>query len=120
MSGTSQQKESLFTLKKISTFESTTTKTTSTTENQGNESGMKVLGNTFGGGSKEVWEQNFENNPGQLWKKGETNTEGYFTLINSDQKHKSPQFMTAISANKLEIEGTYSYNSIIRPGRSTA
>ena len=107
MSGTSQQKESLFTLKKISTFESTTTKTTSTTENQGNESGMKVLGNTFGGGSKEVWEQNFENNPGQLWKKGETNTEGYFTLINSDQKHKSPQFMTAISANKLEIEGTH-------------
>ena len=37
----------------------------------------------------------------QLWKKGEPNAEGYFTLENS----KVPKVMTAISSSDLEIKG---------------
>ena len=70
----------------------------------------KVLGNT--GNGPTVLAQDFEDKPGQLWKKGEVNTEGYFTLVNSDKKHKSPKFLTAVSkgvlrASVLEIEGTH-------------
>ena len=67
------------------------------------ESKKKVLGNT----GNNVLPQDFKNTPGQLWKKGEVNTEGYFTLVNSDKKHKSPKFLTAISASGLEIKGTH-------------
>ena len=67
------------------------------------ESKKKVLGNT----GNNVLPQDFKNTPGQLWKKGEVNTEGYFTLVNSDKKHKSPKFLTAISASVLEIKGTH-------------
>ena len=63
----------------------------------------KVLGNT----GNNVLPQDFKNTPGQLWKKGEVNTEGYFTLVNSDKKHKSPKFLTAISASGLEIKGAH-------------
>ena len=70
----------------------------------------KVLGNT--GNGPTVLAQDFEDTPGQLWKKGEVNTEGYFTLVNSDKKHMSPKFLTAVSggflkASVLEIEGTH-------------
>ena len=71
----------------------------------------KVLGST--GNGPTVLAQDFEDTPGQLWKKGEVNTEGYFTLVNSDKKHKSPKFLTAISgagvlsASVLEIKGTH-------------
>ena len=37
----------------------------------------------------------------QLWKKGEPNGEGYFTLQNS----KKPKVLTATSASGLEIQG---------------
>ena len=37
----------------------------------------------------------------QLWKKGETDAEGYFTLQNSVE----PKLLTAISENSLEIKG---------------
>ena len=37
----------------------------------------------------------------QLWKKGEPNAEGYFTLEN----YKLPKLMTGISSNGLEIKG---------------
>ena len=70
------------------------------------ESKKKVLGNT-GNNGPTVLPQDFKNTPGQLWKKGEVNTEGYFTLVNSDKKHKSPKFLTAISASVLEIKGTH-------------
>ena len=98
-------------IEKISIFESTIT------ENQENdnalrsletETGKIVLGNTFGTGNSVV-EENFQDTPGpgQLWKKGDVNTEGYFTLVNSDKEHKSPQFLTAIGASELEIKGTH-------------
>ena len=37
----------------------------------------------------------------QLWKKGELDAEGYFTLENSGV----PKVLTAISENELEIKG---------------
>ena len=37
----------------------------------------------------------------QLWKKGEPNAEGYFTLENS----KVPKVLTASSSSDLEIQG---------------
>ena len=43
-----------------------------------------------------------ENKAEQLWKKGEPNAEGYFTLKNS----KIPKLLTAISAEILTIQGT--------------
>ena len=42
-----------------------------------------------------------QNDAGQMWKKGETNDEGYFTLINP----RSKKVLTAISAHSLGIEG---------------
>ena len=49
--------------------------------------------------------ENFEDKAQQLWKKGEPNAEGYFTLENSG----APKFITAISKNNslesLEITG---------------
>ena len=42
-----------------------------------------------------------EDNPKQLWKKGEPDTEGYFTLENSEV----PKVITAISESGLEIKG---------------
>ena len=42
-----------------------------------------------------------QNDAGQMWKKGETNEEGYFTLINP----RSKKVLTAISAHSLGIEG---------------
>ena len=44
-----------------------------------------------------------ENKAEQLWKKGEPNAEGYFTLENS----KVPKILTAISAGVLTIQGTF-------------
>ena len=41
----------------------------------------------------------------QLWVKGSTNEEGYFTLESSKECSKVPKFMTAISASSLEIKG---------------
>ena len=43
-----------------------------------------------------------ENKAEQLWKKGEPNAEGYFTLENS----KVPKLLTGISAEILTIQGT--------------
>ena len=37
----------------------------------------------------------------QLWKKGEPDAEGYFTLQNSGE----PKVLTAISESSLEIKG---------------
>ena len=68
-----------------------------------NISNTKVLGTTIDG---EVILEDFEEDkPEQLWKKGEPNSEGYFTLESS----KVPKVMTAVlsSASRkiLEIKG---------------
>ena len=42
-----------------------------------------------------------QNDARQMWKKGETNDEGYFTLINP----RSKKVLTAISAQSLGIGG---------------
>ena len=54
-----------------------------------------------------------EGKDGQLWKKGEPNDEGYFTLEGS----KSRKVMTAVSEDKIKIKGklvnycfSYHYN----------
>ena len=59
----------------------------------------KVLGTK--NKSKVILEKFEENKHGQRWKKGELNTEGYFTLEN----HVVPKFITAISEIDLEIKG---------------
>ena len=43
----------------------------------------------------------------QLWVKGSSNEDGYFTLKSSEECSKVPKFMTAISASTLEIKGNY-------------
>ena len=65
-----------------------------------NISKKKVLG--INGESNVVVEENFvEDKDGQLWKKGELNIEGYFTLAGS----KSQKVMTAVSEEKIKMEG---------------
>ena len=51
--------------------------------------------------SKVILEDLKEDRPAQLWKKGERNADGYFTLEN----HKVPKIMTAISSSILRIIG---------------
>ena len=61
-------------------------------------SNTKVLGAKDG----EVVEEKFEEDKaGQLWKKGEPDSEGYFTLENCSEV----KVMTAISESGLEIKG---------------
>ena len=65
-----------------------------------NISKKKVLG--INGESNVVVGENFvEDKDGQLWKKGELNIEGYFTLAGS----KSQKVMTAVSEEKIKMEG---------------
>ena len=59
----------------------------------------KVLGTT--NDCEVILEDLEENKDEQLWKKGEPNDEGYFTLENS----KAQKVMTAISSSSLEIKG---------------
>ena len=55
------------------------------------------------------WMDFEENKPQQLWKRGEPNSEGYFSLKNSIV----PKFMTATSATTLEIKGKLSRRCIV-------
>ena len=64
-----------------------------------NSSKRKVLG-TVGDGEV-ILEELEEGKAEQLWTKGESNSEGYFTLENS----KVPKIMTAIGPDSLEIKG---------------
>ena len=59
----------------------------------------KVLGTT--NDCEVILEDLEENKDEQLWKKGEPNDEGYFTLENSEAQ----KVMTAISSSSLEIKG---------------
>ena len=64
-----------------------------------NISKSKVLGITHDG---RVIEEDFvEDKPGQLWKRGKSNADGYFSLENSD----TPKVITAISPSRLEVKG---------------
>ena len=54
---------------------------------------------------KVIDEEYLEDNPFQLWKKGKADTEGYFTLENSERS----EFLTAISTNQLEIKGKMNF-----------
>ena len=65
----------------------------------GNTSKTKVLGSTSDG--KVIEEVKVEGKAEQLWKKGEPDAEGYFTLQNSGE----PKVLTAISESSLEIKG---------------
>ena len=52
----------------------------------------------------EVKEENFvQDKPGQSWKRGDSNNEGYFTLKHSE----SPKVMTAVSENKIKLKGKF-------------
>ena len=67
-----------------------------------NTSKAKVLGATSDG--KVIQEFLVEGKADQLWKKGEPDAEGYFTLQNSGE----PKVLTAISVgseSSLEIKG---------------
>ena len=64
-----------------------------------NISKTKILGTSNDG--EVVLEDFEEDKTDQLWKIGESNAEGYFTLENS----KVPKVMTAISSSSLEIKG---------------
>ena len=44
----------------------------------------------------------------QIWKKGEQNCQGYFTLKNS----QVPKVMTAISSSSLEIKGNINFHQM--------
>ena len=59
----------------------------------------KILGATNEG--KVILEDLEEDSANQLWKKGEPDNEGYFSLENS----QVPKVMTAISSQSLEIQG---------------
>ena len=59
----------------------------------------KVLGTK--NKNKVILEKFEEDKHGQLWKKGEPNAEGYFTLEN----FKVSKFMTATSSTSLELKG---------------
>ena len=52
-------------------------------------------------------EDRVPNKKEQLWVKGSSNEEGYFTLKSSEECSKVPKFMTAISASNLEIKGNH-------------
>ena len=57
--------------------------------------------------SKVIQEYFKADKPGQLWKKGELDTEGYFTLENSNVA----KVLTVISESALEIKGNYENES---------
>ena len=46
-----------------------------------------------------------EDNPFQLWKQGKADTEGYFTLENSERSI----VLTAISTHQLEVKGKMNF-----------
>ena len=64
-----------------------------------NTSKTKILGSTSNG--TVIEEVKVEDKPEQLWKEGEPDAEGYFTLQNSGE----PKVLTAISESSLEIKG---------------
>ncbi len=70
----------------------------------------KVWGTTNDG--KVILEIFEEDKAEQLWKKGEPNAEGYFTLENNawSQDYGLPMIMTAISSKSLEVKGNIDFS----------
>ena len=67
-----------------------------------NTSKKKVMGARWNGKyGKVILEDYEEGKDEQLWKKGETDTQGYFTLKNFGV----PKFLTATSESDLRIKG---------------
>ena len=64
-----------------------------------NTSKAKVLETTRDG--KVIQKEKVEGKAHQLWKKGKSDPDGYFTLINSGM----PKLITAISKSGMEIKG---------------
>ena len=64
-----------------------------------NTSKTKVLGTNHEG--QVILEEIAVGKAEQLWKKGERNAEGFFTLEN----FKVPKVMTAVSPDSLEVKG---------------
>ena len=71
-----------------------------------NSSKAKVLGAV--GDGEVILEDLEEDKAEQLWKKGESNAEGYFTLENS----KVPKFITWLLSG-LEIKGNITLRCIV-------
>ena len=69
-------------------------------ENTKDETQTIVLGLSTSIGEV-IEEVKVEDKPEQLWKKGEPDAEGYFTLQNSGES----KVLTAISESSLEIKG---------------
>ena len=67
----------------------------------------KVLGATNDG--QVIREKYEEGKAQQLWKKGEPNAEGYFTLEN----HNVSKFLTAASLTSLELKGNITLKWIL-------
>ena len=65
----------------------------------GNINEANVWGTTNAG--KVILENMEKDKDGQLWKKGEPNAQGYFTLEN----YKVSKFVTATSSTSLELKG---------------
>ena len=59
--------------------------------------------------SKVILENFEEGKDGQLWKKGEPNAEGYFTLEN----YNVSKFLTAASLTTLELKGNITLRWIL-------
>ena len=59
--------------------------------------------------SKVILENFEEGKDGQLWKKGEPNAEGYFTLEN----YNVSKFLTAASLTSLELKGNITLRWIL-------
>ena len=55
--------------------------------------------------SKVILENFEENKDEQLWKKGEPNAEGYFTLEN----YKLSKFLSASTSTSLELKGNVTF-----------
>ena len=66
-----------------------------------------VLGTT--NDSKVILENFEEGKDGQLWKKGEPNAEGYFTLEN----YNVSKFLSAASLTSLELKGNITLRWIL-------
>ena len=71
-----------------------------------NISKAQVLGTNHDG--QVILEDIAEGKAEQLWKKGERNAEGFFTLENS----KVPKVMTAVSPDSLEVKGNITLRCI--------
>ena len=75
-----------------------------------NTSNKKVLGSTWDVGRKVILEDPEEGNSEQLWKKGKTDAQGYFTLENG---YEPTLVITAISKSGLTMKSNITLRLIL-------